>query len=118
MGRSCEMVRVLVTGAAGFIGHHLTNYLKRQGYWVRGVDLKYPEYEPTTADEFQILDLRRWDPCLQATQAVTEVYNLAANMGGISFIEQNKAVIMHDNALINLHMLEAARLNGVGRFLF
>ena len=58
-------VRVLVTGAGGFIGHHLVAFLKQQGYWVRGVDLKHPEYAPTAADEFQLLDLRRWENCLR-----------------------------------------------------
>jgi nucleoside-diphosphate-sugar epimerase len=110
--------RVLVTGAGGFIGHHLVSYLKDRGYWVRGVDVKAPEYEPTRADEFELLDLRRWGNCLQATRGIDQVYNLAANMGGIGFIEQNKAVIMHDNVLINIHMLEAARLNGIQRYLY
>ena len=82
--------RVLVTGAGGFIGHHLVSYLKDRGYWVRGVDIKEPEYEPTRADEFELLDLRRWGNCLQATRGIDEVYNLAANMGGIGFIENNK----------------------------
>jgi nucleoside-diphosphate-sugar epimerase len=110
--------RVLVTGAGGFIGHHLTNFLKAQGFWVRGVDLKQPEFEPSRADEFLLLDLRRWEQALEATRGMTEVYNLAANMGGIGFIEHNKAVIMHDNVLINIHMLEAAREHGIQRYLY
>ena len=112
------MKRVLVSGAGGFIGHHLVNYLVARGDWVRGVDMKAPEYEPTKAQEFEFLDLRRWENCLQATKDVDEVYNLAANMGGIGFIESHKAEIMHDNVLINVHMLEAARLNGVKRYLY
>jgi len=110
--------RVLVTGAGGFIGHHLTKYLVGKGYSVRGVDIKLPEYEESPAQEFELLDLRRWTNCLQATHGVQHVYNLAANMGGIGFIESHKAEIMHDNVLINVHMLEAARSNGVTRYLY
>ncbi|MDP8927175.1 MAG: NAD-dependent epimerase/dehydratase family protein [Actinomycetota bacterium] len=110
--------RVLVTGAGGFIGHHLVTYLKNEGYWVRGVDLKYPEYTPVDADEFEILDLRRWDSCLQATRGVDHVYALAADMGGMGFISANHALILHNNALINLHSLEAARVNGASRYLY
>jgi nucleoside-diphosphate-sugar epimerase len=110
--------KILVTGAGGFIGHHLTTYLKRQGYWVRGVDIKMPEYGTTEADEFLLLDLRRWENTLTACAGMHEVYNLAANMGGIGFIERFKALIMHDNVLINIHMLEAARLQGVQRYLY
>ena len=72
--------RVLVTGAGGFIGHHLVTSLKRQGYWVRGVDRKRPEFAPTDADEYELLDLRRWDNCLQATRGVNGVYALAADI--------------------------------------
>src|SRR3989475_7944953 len=117
-GGRIHMQRVLVTGAGGFIGHHLVKRLVARGCWVRGVDLKKPEYEPSPAHEFELLDLRRWDDCVQATRGVEEVYNLAANMGGIGFIESHKAEIMHDNVLINVHMLEAARLNEVKRYLY
>src|SRR5881628_1853364 len=113
-----ERERVLVSGAGGFIGHHLTKYLVGKGYWVRGVDIKLPEYEESAAQEFELLDPRQWANCLQATRGVQHVYNLAANMGGIGFIESHKAEIMHDNVLINVHMLEAARLNGATRYLY
>lgn len=109
---------IAVTGAGGFIGHHLTTYLKRKGYWVRGVDLKYPEYSPTDADEFLLLDLRRWENCLRATQGVDEVYALAADMGGMGFISSHHAQILYNNAMINFQTLEAARINGVKRYLY
>jgi GDP-D-mannose 3', 5'-epimerase len=110
--------KVLVTGAGGFIGHHLVTCLKEKGYWVRGVDLKLPEFEPSRADEFLLLDLRRAEDAQTACEGMSEVYNLAANMGGIGFIEKYKALIMHDNVLINIHMLEAARLQRVARYLY
>ncbi len=112
------MTKVLITGAGGFIGHHLTKYLVSRGYWVRGVDIKRPEYEASPAHEFQLLDLTRWENCVTATSGIEEVYALAANMGGIGFIEANKAVIVRDNTLINLHTLEAARENRCSRLLF
>jgi nucleoside-diphosphate-sugar epimerase len=110
--------RVLVTGAGGFIGSHLATFLRDKGYWVRGVDLKFPEFGDTDADEFEILDLRRWDNCLQATRDIHEVYALAADMGGMGFISSHHAQILYNNSLINLHTLEAARINNVKRYLY
>jgi GDP-D-mannose 3',5'-epimerase len=110
--------KVLVSGAGGFIGHHLVKRLKREGCWVRGVDIKYPEYEPSPADEFEILDLRRWDACLQAARGVEETFALAADMGGMGFISKYHAQILHNNILISTHTLEAARIHGVKRYLY
>jgi GDP-D-mannose 3', 5'-epimerase len=110
--------RILVTGAGGFIGHHLVHRLKADGNWVRGVDIKSPEYESSSADEFEILDLRKFDNCLIAARSVDQVYNLAADMGGIGYITAYLAQISVNNTLINAHMLEASRLNHVQRFLF
>lgn len=110
--------RILVTGAGGFIGHHLVKRLKKDGHWVRGVDIKYPEYEASAADDFQILDLRLWENCLTATRDIDQVYNLAADMGGIGYITSFLADISKNNILINAHMLDASKQNGVQRFLF
>ncbi len=113
-----QQKKAVVTGAGGFIGHHLVTYLKEQGYWVRGVDIKEPEYAPTNADEFKLLDLRRWGNCLEATEGMDHVYALAADMGGMGFISSHHAQILHNNILINVHTLDAARENGVSRYLY
>jgi GDP-D-mannose 3', 5'-epimerase len=113
-----DQTKVLVTGAGGFIGHHLVTFLKGKGYWVRGVDIKPPEFSVIDADEFELLDLRRWENCLRATRGVDEVYALAADMGGMGFISSHHAEILHNNSLINIHTLDAARENGVKRYLY
>ena len=113
-------MNILVTGAGGFIGHHLVNELVARGEHVRGVDIKHPEYASTQAQEFLLLDLRRREAAQQAVADMDEVYMLAANMGGIGFIERRRgegvaADIVHDNTLINLLTLEAAREAGLKR---
>ncbi|GIW65413.1 MAG: hypothetical protein KatS3mg093_392 [Candidatus Parcubacteria bacterium] len=103
------MKKALVLGAGGFIGHHLVRYLKNLGFWVRGVDLKYPEYSPKDeADDFIIADLRDqnvWAKILD--QDFDEIYQLAADMGGAGFVftGENDADIMHNSATINLNCL-------------
>lgn len=110
--------RVVVTGAGGFIGHHLVNYLKEMGLTVRGVDIKRPEFSTTNADEFLLLDLRDREACLEATADAECVYSLAADMGGMGFISANHSQILHNNLLISINTLDAARENGVDRYLF
>ncbi len=110
--------RILVTGAGGFIGHHLVKSLKQEGYWVRGVSSRPPKYSPSPADEYLDLDLRQKEACLKAVDGIDEVYQLAANMGGAGFIERAAAEIMHDNTLIDLHMIDASVKSGVKKFLF
>jgi len=106
------MKTAVVCGAGGFIASHLVKRLKREGYWVRGVDLKLPEFAPTVADEFRILDLREPENCREALARPAgrpdEVYQLAADMGGMGFIHSSACEIMRNSALINIHMVAAA----------
>ena len=108
-------MRAVVTGAGGFIGHHLVKRLKSEGYWVRGVDVKAPQFEDSAADEFLIADLRRSENCVRAVDGSLEVYHLAADMGGIGYITANHARLSRNNTLIDCHMLEAAVADGVPR---
>ena len=110
--------KVVITGAGGFIGHHLVSSLKKKGYWVRGVDLKNPEYKSSDADEFLILDLREKRKALKATEGMNHVYALAADMGGMGYISSNHATILYNNATINLNTMEAARINKVTRYFY
>jgi GDP-D-mannose 3', 5'-epimerase len=115
------MKKALVCGAGGFIGSHLVKKLKEEGYWVRGVDLKYPRFSKTEAEDFVIGDLRDPVVCKSVTdQPFDELYQLAADMGGAGFVfsGDNDADIMHNSALINLNMVEACYNAGVERIFY
>jgi len=116
------MKRALVCGAGGFIGGHLVKRLKQEGYWVRGVDIKEHEFAQTAADEFLLLDLREEENCQAALSlgdgTFDEVYQLAADMGGMGFIHTAECEIMHNSVLINVHMTHHAANLGVPRYFF
>jgi nucleoside-diphosphate-sugar epimerase len=116
------MKRALVCGAGGFIGGHLVRRLKNEGYWVRGVDQKHPEFSTSNADEFLQGDLRDREACnaalTLASGAFDEVYQLAADMGGMGFIHSAECEIMRNSALININMIEATARAGAGRYFF
>jgi nucleoside-diphosphate-sugar epimerase len=116
------MTKAVVCGAGGFIGGHLVKKLKREGYWVRGVDIKEHEFATSQADEFCVLDLRHEKNCQTALSLdgdnFDEVYQLAADMGGMGFIHSAECDIMHNSALINIHMVHNASQMGVARYFF
>ncbi len=119
------MKRALVCGAGGFIGGHLAKRLVRDGYWVRGVDIKEPEFAPSAAQEFLRLDLRKAADCRRALTIADahvcefdEVYQLAADMGGMGFIHSAECEIMRNSALINSNMIDTAATVGAGRYFF
>lgn len=115
------MRKALVTGAGGFIAHHLVKRLKKEGYWVRGVDIKYPEYSKSHADEFLLLDLRDGTNCRKAFSTsgpFDEVYHLAADMGGMGFVHSADCEIMHNSCLMNIHMISSVAEAGIKRYFF
>lgn len=115
---SKKQIKVVVTGAGGFIGHHLVTYLRKKGYWVRGIDIKLPEFKSSDADEFLLLDLREKGNALRAAKGMDHVYALAADMGGMGYISANHATILYNNATINLNTIEAARVNKISRYFY
>jgi GDP-D-mannose 3',5'-epimerase len=109
--------RVLVTGAGGFIGHHLVKYLVARGYWVRGADLKYPEFEPSPAHEFELVDLRQAEAGSAVARDVRQIYHLASDLA-LGHITADRAKILRNNTIMDVHVLDAARLNNVRCLLF
>jgi GDP-D-mannose 3', 5'-epimerase len=114
------MKRALVGGAGGFIGSHLVTRLRREGFWVRGIDLKQPEFSGTNANEFIVGDLRDAAVAAGAVEGIDDVYQLAADMGGAGYIftGEHDACVMHNSATINLNIVEAGRKAGVKRFFY
>lgn len=113
------MKKTLVTGAGGFIGHHLVSFLRAQGEYVVGVDIKKPEFEKTKADRFVLCDIREKTKKLERLfEGIEDVWALAADMGGMGFISANHSLIMRDNVTININTLEAARKAGVKKYLY
>jgi len=114
--------KILVTGGGGFIGSHLAKRLKDQGYWIRVADWKrnnhYFDSEDVFCHEFLNLDLRDLNNCLIATEGVEWVFDLAADMGGMGFIQSNHSLILYNNIMISFNMVEAARRNGVKKFFY
>ncbi|XP_052208522.1 GDP-mannose 3,5-epimerase 2-like isoform X1 [Diospyros lotus] len=115
-----EKLRISITGAGGFIASHIARRLKSEGHYIIASDWKKNEHmtEDMFCHEFHLVDLRVMDNCLKATDGVDHVFNLAADMGGMGFIQSNHSVIMYNNTMISFNMLEAARVNGVKRFFY
>lgn len=120
--KELTMKRALVCGAGGFIGCHLVKMLRAEGYWVRGVDIKRHEWSPKAANEFLRIDLRKEENCRKALTlkhgTFDEVYQLAADMGGMGFIHSAETEIMHNSSLINIYMTDLAATMGVPRYFF
>lgn len=114
------MKKALVNGAGGFIGSHLVRRLRNEGVWVRGVDLKRPEFSESAAHEFIVGDLRDQSVAAAAVDGMHDAYQLAADMGGAGYIftGEHDACVLHNSATINLNTLEAGRKAGVHRFFY
>jgi GDP-D-mannose 3', 5'-epimerase len=110
--------RVLVTGAGGFIGHHLVTALVEDGHWVRGVDLGPPQFERTAAHEFVVADVSERAEAFAACDGIDEVYALAASVGGVGYLGENQASLLRTNALIDINTIDAAARQGVSRLAF
>lgn len=112
-----EKLRISITGAGGFIASHIARRLKTEGHYIIASDWKKNEHmtEDMFCDEFHLVDLRVMDNCLKVTKGVDHVFNLAADMGGMGFIQSNHSVIMYNNTMISFNMIEAARINGIKR---
>lgn len=112
--------RILVTGGGGFIGSHVAKRLKDEGHWIRIADWKLNEFfeEHEFCDEFLKVDLRDMQCCLQACEGVEWVFNFAADMGGMGFIQSNHSTILYNNTMISFNMIEAARRCGVQRYFY
>ncbi|CAM6097523.1 unnamed protein product [Calypogeia fissa] len=115
-----KKLKICVTGAGGFIASHIAKRLKSEGHFVVAADWKKNEHMPEElfCDEFHLVDLRVFDNCMLVTKGVEHVFNLAADMGGMGFIQSNHSVIMYNNTMISFNMLEAARINGIKRFFY
>lgn len=112
------MKKVIVTGAGGFIGSHFVRFLKKKGYYVLGIDLKYPEFSDSSTDVFTIADLRDPQQSVRSIMTSDELYMFAADMGGVGYIESVPSKIMHDNVLINTNSLDAAVKEGIPKVFF
>lgn len=112
------MKRIVVCGAGGFIGGHLAVRLKQHGHWVRGVDIKHHQFSQLPVDEFLVKDLRDYENCLQAVDGMDEVYQLAADMGGMGYIHKAECAIMRNNSLINSNMVQASVDAYVSKYFF
>src|ERR1035437_9953236 len=114
------MKRILVNGAGGFIGGHLVKHLKRDGCWVRAIDIKPHEFSALPADEFILGDLRDQEVANRVVQGIDEVYQIAADMGGAGYIftGEHDAAVMHNSATINLNILEIGREAGIMKYFY